>query len=96
MGVYFVTKIPKSCVSCECCRTKEYDTENKLDGEKFCGITDDDVEVSYYYGDGRPESCPLREITTGCININKVPYEGDYYSYVKGWDDCIDRMMSMN
>lgn len=63
---YFVVSLPKSCFFCDCCHTKDYDNTYKIDGEKFCGI--ENMEVDFYYDHnlqnnvGRPNWCPLREI----------------------------------
>lgn len=62
----FVEKLPDSCSVCDCCHTKPYDNRRKIDGKKFCGIMDIDVNVYYYdYNDEtycRPNWCPLKEI----------------------------------
>lgn len=63
---YFVVSLPKSCFFCDCCHTKDYDRTYRIDGEKFCGI--ENMEVDYYYDHnlqnnvGRPNWCPLREV----------------------------------
>ena len=57
----FVKNIPQTCVYCDFCHTKEYDSRRRIDGEKFCGILNEDVEI-YYYSDRRPDFCPLNEI----------------------------------
>lgn len=92
---YFVASLPKSCFFCDCCHTREYDSRYKIDGEKFCGIENMEVDSHYdhhkYNNDGRPKWCPLREIPKE-INIRQVPYEADYYSYSMGWNDCLDKM----
>ena len=46
---YFVENLPESCRVCDCCHTKPYDSRRKIDGEKFCGILNEDVDVYYYY-----------------------------------------------
>lgn len=83
---YFVESLPETCEYCDCCHTKPYDSRHKIDGEKFCGILNEDVEVYYYHGNGRPEFCPLREVPKR--------YENDEYSFTRGWNACIDDMLS--
>lgn len=61
MEYYYVENLPNSCYECSCCHTKDYDSRYKLDGEKFCGITNMEVDNHYNYND-RPNWCPLREI----------------------------------
>ena len=58
----FVERLPSNCSYCDFCHTRPYDSRCKIDGEKFCGILNEDVEVYYYHGDGVPEFCPLKEI----------------------------------
>ena len=66
MEYYFVESLPQSCFYCDCCHTRDYDRRYRLDGEKFCGIKN--MEVDDYYdhnkfdNDGRPSWCHLREI----------------------------------
>lgn len=88
---YFVEELPENCSMCDCCYTKPYDSRRKIDGEKFCGILNEDVEVYYYHGDGRPEFCPLREIPKLREIINNYD---DYLDGVDvGWNDCIYEMI---
>lgn len=89
---YFVESLPKTCAYCDCCHTKPYDSRHKIDGEKFCGILNEDVEVYYHYSDGRPNWCPLREIP----KKNKENYYPDEYmdGYGDGWNACLDEMLS--
>lgn len=61
MEYYYVENLPNSCYECSCCHTKDYNSRYKLDGEKFCGITNIEVDNHYNYND-RPNWCPLREI----------------------------------
>lgn len=59
---YFVEEVPQSCWFCDCCHTKDYDSRYKIDGDKFCGI--ENMEVNDYYETQRkPDWCPLREIS---------------------------------
>ena len=90
---YFVESLPRSCFYCDCCHTKEYDSRRKIDGEKFCGI--ENMEVNYYYdhnlydNNGRPDWCPLKEIPqelkygTNCNSLQ----------YADGWNDCVNKML---
>lgn len=73
--------MPVSCYYCDCCHTKPYDKRYRIDGEKFCGITNKDVEVYYYYGVGRPGFCPLREIP------EKLSDADLYDEYDNGYED---------
>lgn len=82
---FFVEELPESCSLCDCCHTKPYDSGLKTDGEKFCGILNEDVEVYYYYSDGRPEFCPLRKIPYKYTDIADM--------YRVGWNDCVDEMI---
>ena len=62
MGCYFVVNLPRGCSYCDCCHTKDYDSRRKIDGEKFCGIEDMEIDYRLYNNDGKPNWCPLREI----------------------------------
>lgn len=90
MSKYFVESLPKSCFYCDCCHTKPYDNRRKIDGEKFYGILNEDVEVYYYHGDGRPEFCPLREVPNKKENWTFNSYDD---GRVDGWNDCIDEIL---
>lgn len=90
---YFVESLPTSCLSCDCCHTKEYDNRYQFDGEKFCGI--ENMEVDYYYGRiDKPDWCPLHKIPKE-FNGREVPYEVDPPSYRRGWNDCLNKMTSL-
>lgn len=91
MKAILITDMPSTCAYCDFCHTKEYDSRHKLDGEKFCGILNEDVKIYYHYGTKRPKMCPLKEISKS-INGN-IPDIVDFYSYVRGWNDCIDEIL---
>ena len=88
---YFVESLPETCEYCDCCHTRPYDNRHKIDGEKFCGILNEDVEVYYYHGNGRPEFCPLKEIPKYDYPSINPTIENCYYA--QGWNDCIDEMI---
>lgn len=84
---YFIKELPESCADCECCHTKPYDYWHRIDGEKFCGILNEDVEVYYYHGDGRPDFCPLRELPKRREIFNNCD---DYLNGIDdGWNSCL-------
>ena len=64
---YYVKDLPHTCAYCDCCHTRPYNRNYKIDGEKFCGIVNEDVEV-YYYGTGRPDFCPLKEMSNRSLS----------------------------
>ena len=43
-------------------------------------------------GNQRPTWCPLRELNKK-LDTDKVPYDADYYSYVSGYEQCIDEIL---
>ncbi len=88
---YFVKELPEGCNVCDCCYTKPYDYWNRIDGEKFCGILNEDVEVYYYHGDSRPDWCPLREIP----KLREITNNCDDYldGIDVGWNDCVIEMI---
>lgn len=86
-----VTDMPEGCSYCDYCHTKPYDNRHRIDGEKFCGILNEDVEVYYYYGDGRPEFCPLRKFPNKSLTGMSDYYQwGDWED---GWNACIDEIL---
>ena len=95
MSKYFVKELPGSCSLCDCCHTKPYDSKFKIDGEKFCGILNEDVEVYYHHGNGRPEWCPLREIPNEHKELNVEEYEfGNLgLAFTNGWNACVREML---
>ena len=87
-----ITDMPSTCAYCDFCHTKEYNSRHKLDGEKFCGILNEDVEVWYHYGTKRPKFCPLKEMPEK-YDMN-VPHTRDWDGeYECGWNDCIDDIL---
>lgn len=89
----FVEFLPINCSYCDVCHTRPYDNKYKIDGEKFCGILNEDVEVYYYHGDGRPEFCPLREIPKKIQLKGIITNYGCSTDYEDGWNACIDEMI---
>ena len=89
---YFVESLPRSCFYCDCCHTKDFDYKYKIDGDKFCGIENMEVNDFYDYNHEtrrRPDWCPLREIPQK--KITKYSDAGNMYR--GGWNDCIDEMI---
>ena len=72
MEYYFIECLPNSCFYCDCCHTKSYDNRYKIDGEKFCGIVNIEINDDYYdHNDEtghRPDWCPLRMIPDDCLD----------------------------
>ena len=90
----FVENLPQTCACCDFCHTKEYDSRYELDVEEFCGILNEDVEVYYYHGDGRPEFCPLKEIPKKMDESYLASQkDGIKQSYKHGWNNCINEMI---
>ena len=92
-----ITDMPSTCAYCDFCHTKEYDSRHKLDGEKFCGILNEDVEVYYYYGTGRPKFCPLKEIPDKYELSEEYTYENmcdadEKWAFACGWNACIRKI----
>ena len=78
---YYVKSLPSSCFDCDCCHEKDYDSEYRICGEKFCGI--ENMEVDYYYDHnyenyvGRPNWCPLELLES---------YSGSLSEALKNYD----------
>lgn len=84
-----ITDMPSTCAYCDFCHTKEYDDG----GEEFCGILNEDVEVYYYHGDGRPELCPLKEIPAKIPKEDPIEINDYDWGFRRGWNDCIDEIL---
>ena len=91
MKAILITDMPSTCAYCDFCHTKKYDSRHKLDGEKFCGILNEDVEIYYYYGTRRPKMCPLKEIPEYAYPDTKQTMENCHWCL--GWNDCIDEIL---
>lgn len=73
-GFILVDEIPCNCYECG---NHNY---------HFCSWTDDCIE-EYMNDDGRPVSCPIKELP------KKLKYhEGVYNGQVKGWNLCLDEI----
>ena len=88
---YFVKELPGNCSLCDCGHTKPYNNRHRIDGEKFCGILNENVEV-YYYGDSRPGWCPLRKIPKRKGLQGLTQFDTDNH-YEMGWNACIDEIL---
>ena len=88
--LFLIMDEPKGCFYCDCCHTKDFDYRYKIDGEKICGIEDIDVDDYYdYVSPRKPDWCPLKELP------EKMKYcNGTYNGQVKGWNDCIDKILN--
>lgn len=61
---YFVEYLPDSCFFCG--HAKSYDNRYEIDGKKFCGIKNMDVNEYFDHNKEtgcRPNWCPLKEIS---------------------------------
>ena len=94
ISAILVMDMPDSCFHCDCCHEKPYDRRYRIEGEKFCGI--EDIEVNEYYDSFyseepmRPSWCPLKEPPleekgSDCFDEFKD-------GYAQGWNDCIEEI----
>ena len=91
----FVEKLPSSCFYCDCCHARAFNPWERLDGEKFCGIENEDVDRYYKaaYDDilERPDWCPLEEIPKSRKIFNNYD---DYLNGVDGgWNAFREEML---
>lgn len=91
-----VMDMPDSCFHCDCCHEKPYDNRYRIEGDKFCGI--EDMEVDNYYNSSyseepmRPNWCPLKELPE-----KSHTGKSDYYQledWEGGWNACIDELLN--
>lgn len=79
-----VIDTPNSCMQCPCCICTEMDT--------YCGMNDMQLEYDFeqrIYA--IPNWCPLKELPKGIDAY--VPYDVDYYSFRRGWYDCLENIL---
>lgn len=86
----YVENLPQTCEYCDCCHTREYDSRLKIDGIKFCGVENEDVENYYYHGNGRPSWCPLKKIPEKFL---KQEYNDFDCGFNISWNECVDEMI---
>ena len=94
-----VMDMPDSCFHCDCCHEKPYDNRYRIEGEKFCGI--EDMEVDKYYDSFcskepmRPSWCPLKELLTK--ESEEMTIRSDEYSdgFADGFNSCLDEIYKL-
>ena len=86
-----IMDMPETCEHCDYCHTRPYDSRLKIDGEKFCGILNEDVEVYYYHDNGRLEWCPLKEIPKKKKFV-KGHRDGNS-GFICGWNMCLKEIL---
>ena len=61
-----ITDIPENCYYCDFCHTKDYDNIYRIDGEKFCGIenmnVDNYCDIDFDGFVSRPDWCPIKPL----------------------------------
>lgn len=88
-----VTDTPNSCFECDYCHTKDYDYRKQIDGEKFCGIKNMNVNDYYDYENKRkPDWCPLRELPERKKLEGFTSFADDMK--VIGWNACLDEILN--
>lgn len=82
-----VIDMPDECRNCPCFGSNDFGT--------FCGVTDKDIEYDYdKYVYPKPDWCPLKELPKE-KDFSTVPYfVNDYYSYMQGWNNCLNKITS--
>lgn len=60
---FIITDMPKSCFYCDYCHERDYNSNYQIEGSKFCGLENIEVNDFYYHENlRRPNWCPIREI----------------------------------
>ena len=94
-----VMDMPDSCFHCDCCQEKPYDRRYQIEGEKFCGIKDIEVNECYnsFYSEEpmRPSWCPLKELPTK--ESGEMTIRSDEYSdgFADGFNSCLDEIYKL-
>ena len=94
-----VMDMPDSCFRCDCCHENPYNSKYRIEGEKFCGI--EDIEVDKYYDSFyseepmRPSWCPLKELPTK--ESGEIKIRSDEYSdgFADGFNSCLNEIYKL-
>lgn len=90
---FYVLDTPQGCFNCDFCHTKDYDYRERVDGEKFCGIKNMNVDdYCNYVNPRKPDWCPLKELP----ERKKL---GDFVSAMEdmkivGYNICLDEILN--
>ena len=79
-----VLETPSNCRKCPL----RYDSYGQCE---VC-IVKDEVVNSFYETNTKPNWCPLKELPKE-KDWDEVPYETDCYSYLSGWNGCLDKIL---
>lgn len=96
MKAILVIDMPNGCVYCDFCHTKDYDSNYKIDGDKYCCIKELNVN-DYYYNEKpkkKPNWCPLMSLPR-----KKLVFPTDNAGEVAvkyGWNSCLDEILEEN
>lgn len=85
-----VVNMPIGCYGCECCITKQY--QHSMNGDHYCGVTERKVQDYWDHEPSlKPDWCPIKPMP-------EKAYHKEYWDngrYDKGWNDCIDKIESV-
>ena len=98
---FYILDTPKNCLRCDCCHSKDYDYQKSIDGEKFCGIENMNVDdYCDYVNPRKPDWCPLKEIPkekekivfcgNGVLGIN----EAFRNQFNRGFNACLEQIIN--
>jgi hypothetical protein len=82
-----VINMPDECRKCPCFQSNDFGV--------FCGVTDKEIKYDYdKFIYTKPIWCPLKDAPKE-KDWSEVPYYvTDCYSYMQGWNHCLDKILS--
>lgn len=91
----FVTAdFPESCLTCDFCHEREYDNRQMIQGKRFCGVENVEVErYCSYDRPGKPDWCPVKKIPEKCPMQTESGNHVIDWMYNAGWNACVDKMI---
>lgn len=65
------TDFPESCLTCDFCHERDYDNRQMIQGKRFCGIKNVEVErFCSYERPGKPDWCLVKKLPKKMPNAN--------------------------
>lgn len=95
---FILVDMPKSCFYCDYCHEKEYNRNYQIEGNKFCGLENMEVNDFYSYENlRRPDWCPIRELPDFQEVANNIsqstPVKFAHEMMNLGWNKCLENIL---
>ncbi len=88
------TDFPESCLTCDFCHERDYDNRQMIQGKRFCGIENVEVDrFCFYERPGKPDWCPVKKFPEKCPMQTESGKRVIDWMYNAGWNACVDKMI---